>query len=242
MLNARKYAASRPDGEKVTCTVKSVHKEGVAVSVRLGGQVVNGTIPSRCYGVGEARARALEAIRPGDVIEAVVRSYDADTRSCSLVLPGFEDLPRRLPGRARGRNPGEEGPQPRAPRVAQAASEPRQARLMFATERWVRIQTFLQEVGVTIDYLHWRTLDKLGLKREERPLFELTADQEGELTEEAVVRQLDAIARQARAGFVDGEDFPVFASLEGRKTLDEWDEREDGRPPLPSSMRRSGWR
>ena len=35
----------------------------------------------------------------------------------------------------------------------------------------------------------------------------------GELTEEMIVAQLEAIARQARAGFVDGPGFPVFASL-----------------------------
>lgn len=100
MHTSRKDTGSCLDGEKVMCMVKSVHKEGVAVSVMLGGQVVNGTISTRCYGVGEARARALEAIRLGDVIEAVVRSYDANTRSCSLVLPGAEDLPR-LPRKAR---------------------------------------------------------------------------------------------------------------------------------------------
>ena len=34
-----------------------------------------------------------------------------------------------------------------------------------------------------------------------------------ELTEKMVIAQLEAIARQARAGFVDGPGFPVFASL-----------------------------
>ena len=41
----------------------------------------------------------------------------------------------------------------------------------------------------------------------------MTADDDGELTEEMIVEQLEAIARQARAGFVDGQGFPVFASL-----------------------------
>ena len=41
----------------------------------------------------------------------------------------------------------------------------------------------------------------------------MTADNDGELTEEMIVAQLEAIARQARAGFVDGSGFPVFASL-----------------------------
>ena len=89
-----KIVESRNDGKLVLCTVKAVHKEGVAVSVELDGQVVNGVISPRCYGVGEERMQALEAINHGDVIEAVVRSYDACTKSCSLVLPGFESLPR----------------------------------------------------------------------------------------------------------------------------------------------------
>ena len=81
-------------GKQVMCTVKSVHKEGVAVNVELNGKIVNGTISPRCYGSDEERAIALAAITPGDIIRAVVRSYDARTKSCSLVLPGFEDLPR----------------------------------------------------------------------------------------------------------------------------------------------------
>ena len=90
----------RYDGKKVLCTVKAVHKEGVAVNVELDGKIANGTISPRCYGVGRVRMKALAAIKPGDRIEAVVRSYDAHTRSCSLVLPGFEDLPR-LPKRVK---------------------------------------------------------------------------------------------------------------------------------------------
>lgn len=82
------------NGKQVVCTVKSVHKEGVAVNVELDGQIVNGTISPRCYGSGGERVIALAAVTPGDVIHAVVRSYDAHTKSCSLVLPGFEDLPR----------------------------------------------------------------------------------------------------------------------------------------------------
>ncbi|MBQ3289814.1 MAG: hypothetical protein IJH50_10425 [Kiritimatiellae bacterium] len=89
-----KIVESSDDGKTVRCTVRSVHKEGVAVSVELDGQIVNGVISPRCYGVGEERMKALAAINPGDAIEAVVRLYDAHTKSCSLVLPGFKDLPR----------------------------------------------------------------------------------------------------------------------------------------------------
>lgn len=97
-MSNKKIVESRNDGKTVQCTVKAVHKEGVAVSVELDGQVVNGVISPRCYGVGEERMQALAAINPGDAIEAVVRTYDVRTKSCSLVLPGFEDLPR-LPKR-----------------------------------------------------------------------------------------------------------------------------------------------
>ncbi len=89
-------------------------------------------------------------------------------------------------------------------------------------QRWERIQAFIQEVGMVSDYLHWRVLCKLseisgGQPPEaESPVFGMTADSEGELTEEAIIRQFEAIARQAHAGFVDGPDFPVFGSLEHR--------------------------
>ena len=91
---------SRYDGKKVLCTVKSVHKEGVYVNIELDGKIANGIISPRCYGVGAERLKALAGIKPDDRVEAVVRSFDPHTRSCSLVLPGFEDLPR-LPRRAK---------------------------------------------------------------------------------------------------------------------------------------------
>ena len=216
MHTSRKDTGSCLDGEKVMCMVKSVHKEGVAVSVMLGGQVVNGTISTRCYGVGEARARAREAIRLGDVIEAVVRSYDANTRSCSLVLPGAEDLPR-LPRKARPQGFAVALDSPRG--MASATVGGRKSNRASVSARWRRIQTFLQEAAMVIDYLHWRTLGKQNLEQPEDPLFALTADQDGDLTEDAVVGQLEAIARQARAGFVDGDEFPLFGSLDGRVSL-----------------------
>lgn len=39
------------------------------------------------------------------------------------------------------------------------------------------------------------------------------ADADGELTDELIVEQLNAIARQAAAGFVAGDGFPVFGPL-----------------------------
>lgn len=79
--------------------------------------------------------------------------------------------------------------------------------------RWRRIQAFIQEAGIVLDYLHWRVLCKRYGEQPASALFLMTADDDGELTEEMIVEQLEAIARQARAGFVDGPEFSVFASL-----------------------------
>ena len=79
--------------------------------------------------------------------------------------------------------------------------------------RWRRIQAFIQEAGIVLDYLHWRVLCKRYGEQPASALFLMTADDDGELTEEMIVEQLEAIAQQARAGFVDGPGFPVFASL-----------------------------
>ncbi len=79
--------------------------------------------------------------------------------------------------------------------------------------RWRHIQAFIQEAGLVLDYLHWRVLCKRCGDQSAPDLFLMTADGDGELTEEMIIAQLEAIARQARAGFVDGPGFPVFASL-----------------------------
>lgn len=92
--NFGRMDASRYVGMVVKGTVKSVHKEGVAVNVEIGGRIVNGTISPRCYGIGDARMAALAAVKPGDIVETVVRSFDERTKSSSLVLPGYEHLPR----------------------------------------------------------------------------------------------------------------------------------------------------
>ena len=80
-------------------------------------------------------------------------------------------------------------------------------------EGWRRIQAFIQEAGIVLDYLHWRVLCKHYGEQPAPALFLMTADGDGELTEEMIVEHLEAIARQARAGFVDGPGFPVFAPL-----------------------------
>ena len=79
--------------------------------------------------------------------------------------------------------------------------------------RWRRIQAFIQEAGLVLDYLHWRVLCKRCGDQPAPALFLMTADGDGELTEDMIIAQFEAIARQARAGFVDGPGFPVFASL-----------------------------
>ena len=92
-------------------------------------------------------------------------------------------------------------------------SEKREATSEACDERWRRIQAFIQEAGLVLDYLHWRVLCKRCGDQPAPALFLMTADGDGELTEEMIIAQLEAIARQARAGFVDGPGFPVFASL-----------------------------
>ena len=100
-------------------------------------------------------------------------------------------------------------------RQLESAERPKTAVLTLETcdARWRRIQAFIHEAGIVLDYLHWRVLCKCSGAQPAPALFLMTADGDGELTEEMIVAQLEAIARQARAGFVDGSGFPVFASL-----------------------------
>lgn len=80
---------------------------------------------------------------------------------------------------------------------------------------WAQVQRFLQEVGLVVDYLHWRVICKrCGEQPLPSPLFAMTADADGELTDKLVVKQLEDIARQARAGFIAGDGFPVFGPLD----------------------------
>ena len=95
---------------------------------------------------------------------------------------------------------------PERPKTPASTPEPRDV-------RWRRIQAFIQEAGIVLDYLHWRVLCKCDGDQPASALFLMTADGDGELTEEMIVARLEAIARQARAGFVDGPGFPIFASL-----------------------------
>jgi len=82
-----------------------------------------------------------------------------------------------------------------------------------ANKRLICIQSYLEEAAVTIDYLRWRVLSERLGDQPASPLFKITADMDGAFSEAQVIEQLEAIARQARAGFCRGEGFPVFGVL-----------------------------
>lgn len=80
---------------------------------------------------------------------------------------------------------------------------------------WCRVMAFLQEAGTIIDFLLHRVYCKRsGEDLSEPALYAMAADDDGEPSDELIVEYLEAIARQARAGFVEGDRFPVFAPLE----------------------------
>lgn len=85
----------------------------------------------------------------------------------------------------------------------------------LTAEKLTRMQVFLQEAAAVIHYLHWRVVVKRdGEYKPDHGSFEIQADCDGELTEATVVEYLEAIAKQAREGFVASGKFPVFGSLD----------------------------
>ena len=85
---------------------------------------------------------------------------------------------------------------------------------LLTERRWRRIEWYLQETAVVIDWLLWRVDAKLQQSEPPAsPLYGMAADERGELTVEGVVTQLEVIARQARGGFVASPDFPIFSWL-----------------------------
>ena len=81
-------------------------------------------------------------------------------------------------------------------------------------EKLTRMQAYLQEAAAVIHYLHWRVVVmRDGEYKPDHGSFEIQADCDGEFTEALVVEYLEAIAKQARAGFCRGPNFPVFGSL-----------------------------
>ena len=86
--------------------------------------------------------------------------------------------------------------------------------LPLNAEKLTRMQMYLQEAAAVIHYLHWRVVVKRdGEYKPDHGSFEIQADCDGEFTEALVVEYLEAIAKQARAGFCRGPNFPVFGSL-----------------------------
>jgi hypothetical protein len=74
---------------------------------------------------------------------------------------------------------------------------------------------YLLEAAAVIHYLHWRVVVKRdGEYKPDHGSFEIQADCDGEFTEALVVEYLEAMAKQARAGFCRGPNFPVFGTLE----------------------------
>ena len=71
-------------------TVIAVRESGV--NVRMPADKGSGVISTRCWGSGAARAQALAKVKVGDVFDVVVKSYDRNTKTLSLVLKGFENL------------------------------------------------------------------------------------------------------------------------------------------------------
>ena len=92
----------------------------------------------------------------------------------------------------------------------------RQAVLSEAeAKHWQRIICFLQEAETVVHFLLRRAHCKqTGKDLSEPTAFAVQADADGELTDKMIVEQLEAIARQARAGFVEGDGFPVFVPME----------------------------
>lgn len=73
-------------GQKFVATVKAVRREGVAIEMPDGRG--SGVISARCWGKGDKREKALAAIRRGDRLEVLVRSFNPLAGTLSLVLAG----------------------------------------------------------------------------------------------------------------------------------------------------------
>lgn len=73
-------------------TIKDVRTEGVYI-VRDSG---SGCISPRCWGNGEARKAALTRIRPGDMLEVQVASWNPRCDVVSLILPGFAPCGKKV--------------------------------------------------------------------------------------------------------------------------------------------------
>ena len=77
-------------GDAYRATVTAVRESGV--NVRMPTDKGSGMVSTRCWGAGAARAQALAKIKVGDELDVIVKSYDRNTMTLSLVLKGFEQL------------------------------------------------------------------------------------------------------------------------------------------------------
>jgi hypothetical protein len=73
------------------------------------------------------------------------------------------------------------------------------------SERLMKMQVFLQNATMTIDYLNWWVASKFeGEEGVKNGLFEYQLADDSELTEEKVVSHIEGIAKHARASFSEG--------------------------------------
>ena len=77
-------------GDAYCATVIAVRESGV--NVRMPADKGSGMVSTRCWGAGAARAQALAKVKVGDRLDVIVKSYDRNTMTLSLVLKGFERL------------------------------------------------------------------------------------------------------------------------------------------------------
>lgn len=77
-------------GDAYRATVTAVRESGV--NVRMPADKGSCMVSTRCWGSGAARAQALAKVKVGDRLDVIVKSYDRNTKTLSLVLKGFENL------------------------------------------------------------------------------------------------------------------------------------------------------
>lgn len=85
-----KAAGGFKPSDAYRATVIAVRESGV--NVRMPADKGSGMVSTRCWGSGAARAQALAKVKVGDRLDVIVKSYDRNTMTLSLVLKGFERL------------------------------------------------------------------------------------------------------------------------------------------------------
>ena len=75
--------------QHIEVTVRFARNEGVYVDLPYGG---TGIVSTRCWGGTADRIARIRELRSGQALKAIVKSWNPDARSASLVLPECEDL------------------------------------------------------------------------------------------------------------------------------------------------------